>query len=310
MIATSYTSGDITYIGLGNPSILGLADATDHNFFVYTATASDGTQSSAFVATCASGSYTICIAPTPDITHTVAVNVLQKEVAILKQESLCNVPWDKITGKPFGSTPSGTVLSKGTINCDAVLFESIYYTTVEEFDIVVGATYAVEFDGTTHSIPASVDGGMPGLMYDGDGAFFVIANGFQPGSTIIASTQGTHTYKVSAAEDIVKKIDSQYLPDNIGGGSGLPESTTSDSGKVLTVGADGTAAWQTPASGLPTVSTTDDGKVLKVVSGAWVAAEETKGLPAVTESDNGKFLRVVNGAAAWQTVQNAEEVQF
>jgi hypothetical protein len=49
LIATTYTSGDTTYIGLGNPSILGLADATDYDFFVYTATASDGTQSSAIV---------------------------------------------------------------------------------------------------------------------------------------------------------------------------------------------------------------------------------------------------------------------
>ena len=33
-------------------------------------------------------------------------------------------------------------------------------------------------------------------------------------------------------------------------------------------------------------------------------------VPSCTTSDNGKFLRVVNGIAAWQTVQNAEEVAF
>lgn len=33
-------------------------------------------------------------------------------------------------------------------------------------------------------------------------------------------------------------------------------------------------------------------------------------VPSCTTSDNGKFLRVVNGTAAWQTVQNAEEVAF
>lgn len=33
-----------------------------------------------------------------------------------------------------------------------------------------------------------------------------------------------------------------------------------------------------------------------------------KAVPASTTADNGKFLRVVGGVAAWQKVQNAEEV--
>ena len=33
-----------------------------------------------------------------------------------------------------------------------------------------------------------------------------------------------------------------------------------------------------------------------------------KGVPSSTTADNGKFLRVVGGVAAWQKVQNAEEV--
>lgn len=58
-------------------------------------------------------------------------------------------------------------------------------------------------------------------------------------------------------------------------------------------------------TGVPTVSTEDDGKVMKVVSGEWVAEEETKELPGVTENDNGKFLQVVDGA--WAAVQEEEE---
>ena len=37
-------------------------------------------------------------------------------------------------------------------------------------------------------------------------------------------------------------------------------------------------------------------------------ADAIKPVPASTTADNGKFLRVVSGVAAWQTVQNAEEV--
>lgn len=37
-------------------------------------------------------------------------------------------------------------------------------------------------------------------------------------------------------------------------------------------------------------------------------ADAIKAVPASTTADNGKFLRVVKGVAAWQTVQNAEEV--
>lgn len=33
-----------------------------------------------------------------------------------------------------------------------------------------------------------------------------------------------------------------------------------------------------------------------------------EGVPSCTTDDNGKFLRVISGVAAWQTVQNAEEV--
>ena len=39
-----------------------------------------------------------------------------------------------------------------------------------------------------------------------------------------------------------------------------------------------------------------------------VPATYSDSVPSSTTEDNGKFLRVVDGAAAWQTVQNAEEV--
>lgn len=50
-------------------------------------------------------------------------------------------------------------------------------------------------------------------------------------------------------------------------------------------------------SGLPDVSDVDNGKVLKVVNGVWALVYPNE-LPPVTSADNGKILKVVNGAWA------------
>lgn len=139
-------------------------------------------------------------------------------------------------------------------------------------------------------------------------------------------------YVSSIANITLKKIDSKFLPDDI---SGLPESTSDDNGKVLTVNTVGEPVWTTPATGLPDVtsydngmilsvdngvwtktvnplpktSTSDNGKTLKVVNGAWSLTNE-KLLPNAVEADEGKFLRIVNGVPTWTAIQNAEEVTF
>lgn len=55
----------------------------------------------------------------------------------------------------------------------------------------------------------------------------------------------------------------------------LPASSTDDSGKVLTVGTDGTTIWSAPASGLPSATTDDNGKFLRVVDGVWTMVNIT-----------------------------------
>lgn len=52
---------------------------------------------------------------------------------------------------------------------------------------------------------------------------------------------------------------------------------------------------------LPDVTSADNGKVLSVVSGEWNKADAPKELPTTTTSDNGKVLAVVNGAWAKAT---------
>lgn len=56
-----------------------------------------------------------------------------------------------------------------------------------------------------------------------------------------------------------------------------------------------------PGTGLPEVSASDNGKVLGVVNGNWqsVTPEIPEELPSVTNSDNGKVLAVVGGK--WQS---------
>ena len=54
-------------------------------------------------------------------------------------------------------------------------------------------------------------------------------------------------------------------------------------------------------SGLPEVSDADNGKVLMVVDGAWVKAAAPKELPTVTAEDDGDVLTVVDGAWAAAT---------
>lgn len=50
-------------------------------------------------------------------------------------------------------------------------------------------------------------------------------------------------------------------------------------------------------SGLPDVTGADNGKVLKVVNGAWALVYPNE-LPAVTSADDGKILKVIGGAWA------------
>ena len=51
---------------------------------------------------------------------------------------------------------------------------------------------------------------------------------------------------------------------------------------------------------LPQVTSSDNGKVLSVIGGVWAAGAVPTELPSVTASDNGKVLTVVDGA--WDAV--------
>lgn len=331
-VAVSYVTDDATYIGLGDPSIMGLGDSTGDNYFIYTKTASDGTVSSAVVAS-SEWFCDVSIAYAPDTTHNVSVSLNTENIKCLDSKFIPNVPWNKISDKPFGDAYAGTVVvDETTVDCQMQFNDGIYANIISTIGLINGSKYSVEFDGGTYELTATNGDGMIMVSYEGEDIAFLLADNFNgSGESIAMSTQGTHTYKITLAEDAIIKIDSKYLPDDIGSNA-LPEVTTSDNNKVMTV-VDGVWTAQIPASGLPDVTTSDNDKVLKVSNGAWTVS---KCLPSVTESDDGKVLAVSGGAwtvasslpavtaddagkflrvsaeGLWtvEALQNAEEVSF
>jgi hypothetical protein len=209
--------------------------------------------------------------------------------------------------------PAGSIVANTSVPMqhDA---ENLYFGIIASLNVnmyIPGKKYHVTFNGTTYencicSYAENLNCTKISISDGHDSYIMININNMLISAISIYSTENLDgvscSLSIALAEDCIKKIDSKYLPDDIGsGGSGLPESTTSDSGKVLTVGNDGSAIWSTPASGLPNVTTSDNNKVLKVVNGMWATAEETTELPDVTTSDNGKILSVTeNGSIAWK----------
>lgn len=280
------------------------------------------------------------------VTHDIKLSLEMQEIHTLDPKFIGSVEWKKVTGAPFGDIAAGAVFVDETITMGAVSGNSINITpltTMNTNNIVNGAAYLVTINDVQYSGIGLIEDSVYGMSITDDSgvevAIIVDAYGgfVYEDETLFTEGEEYHI-KAVLSSSAVKQIDPKYLPDDVGG---IPECTTSDNGKVLTV-SDGSAAWVTPASGLPTVSSSNNGKVLKVVNGVWTVADDsdtrelpsvtsnddnkvlkvvngawsvaddsdTRELPDVTADDNGKFLRVVEGVAAWVTIENAEEVEF
>lgn len=159
-----------------------------------------------------------------------------------------------IKNRPFGDLPAGTiVVDETTVTC--LNYGYVVAALINEPKI--GAhSYSVEFDGVTHELIGEVteiDGvNQVALSYTDDsdsGISFTIAKNYNGilGDHVLLASEGEHTFKITLVEDIIEKIDSKYLPDDIGGstGSALPSVTTADAGKFLRVSSDGIWAAET-----------------------------------------------------------------
>lgn len=220
-------------IALGNGAAFGLA-GNNEPFIIYIANGYEGYMS---LTDTAAGA-----------THTVGIEEIGTVIHKIEPKYLHNADWnivDKneagyIANRPFGVVPSGTaIVEETTFNFAANTLHHFPLPNIGPFD------YKVEFDGIEYFATGEVyeTDSIPQYGFTistpEDGELFLLVKNFEgrEGVDIIAANEGEHTFKITAAEDIIEKIDSKYLPDDIGGSSGsaLPEVTTEDAGKFLRV---------------------------------------------------------------------------
>lgn len=251
----------------------------------------------------------------PPVTHNVQVSAEVNDIHKLPLKYHWSPDWaesDETSGsyiknKPFGDYLSGTVLYDGTLSLlgedvDAEGNPAYIYAGSYKHIIVPSGTYitiGIDNYSTYQQAIAYADGYVTAneITYNGYSYQLLFGRGYvgvvgMTDSIIVMTTNPTPPkISLTLGEDVTVPIQSKYLPDDSGS---LPEVTTSDNDKVLTV-VGGVWSAKTPATGLPTVTTTNNGKVLKVVNGAWAASDETKELPTVTAINNDQVLKVVDG---------------
>ena len=170
---------------------------------------------------------------------------------------------DYIKNRPFYDY-KGEVDIVPNRTCDSFTLDSSYnvYTSAVSgtISLIPGQSYKVLWDGNEFECEATEVTGdlaaaMPGSIIIGNGpAFGLAGNDAVPfiigtseilDATVYISLTDTsegvaHEIWVWQEITLVMKIDTRYLPDDIGGGSSLPEVTTDDVGKFLRVSSAGT----------------------------------------------------------------------
>lgn len=232
--------------------------------------------------------------PDPTVTTELPFNIqLTFNGSILKKinhKYLHQPDWDTtdtskasyILNKPFGYINAGTVVFDSNIQCSTEFGEGVYVAIPHDpISLIANVSYTVVFDNNEYTMVAEEIGNGSyssiGLI-NYDPLFVCITNYNGIGiNIIVASDTNKHTCTIKLAENAVKKINKDFIPE---------------------------------IDGLPPVTTEDNNKTLTVVDGTWTVAEPAKGVPEVTTSDNGKFLRVVDGVWAAVFVGNAEEASF
>ena len=152
--------------------------------------------------------------------RTFSVSIVVDKIVQIDPKFLPSIEWSKISNKPFGTIAAGTVLyGLNTVICDIPTeTEGVYYTQIDKIGFIEGAKYIVELDGVIYNCKGILSSNVLCVTGSTETAIFAIGDEYmQPGyATFMISAQGTHTLKISVEEDIVKKIDAKYLPDDIG----------------------------------------------------------------------------------------------
>ncbi len=171
---------------------------------------------------------------TEDISHTLSVDLLIPVIKTLEQRFLPPLSYDRLLHKPFGTVAGGTVLGEGVAECTLQDSETEFLALLPLMDLIPGGSYTLELDGQSYTATAAGSAEVCVLETDAG----ALINGYIPDTTLLAATQGSHSYRLLAAANMIKTIDAKYLP---------------------------------VSAGLPAVTASDDGKFLQVVDGAWAA---------------------------------------
>lgn len=171
---------------------------------------------------------------TAPATHKVALYMNQPNYVTLDSNYL-DVPWEKVSNKPFGDIAAGTVVVEET----SLPIEYLYGANIirgfkiNESYVVVGKHYNVTLNGTTYDAECVEESGMKIIRWQIESSTQDLTPYYSALQTSVFLPRGLNTsvgdimtIKVELAEDIVAKIDSKYLPETSSGGSGecnLPE---------------------------------------------------------------------------------------
>lgn len=177
--------------------------------------------------------------------RTFSVSIVVDKIVKIDSKFLPSIEWSKISNKPFGTIAAGEVMYSTTANCNTPepSIEGFYSCEVDFVHLVIGATYTVVFDAIPYTVTCVYEGGIDDkslAKLDGDIQFCIVT--YSSLAVLMSNVQGEHTISIASPEDIVKKIDAKYLPDDIGGTPAID--TTADEGKFLRV-VGGVAAWST-----------------------------------------------------------------
>lgn len=228
-------------VGLGNASLLGLGEDTGEEYFIYNAELEDGsTVDCGIITTNTNSTNTIEIVEAPEITHKISMCASFRDIISLDSKFISNVPWNKISNKPFDDIPANTVIyDKQQINLNK-MDGDIYYNFIPKTqDFIEGKTYNIELNGISYAVVANEAFLLTYVNKDED---FIFGLGVELEETVVVSNKpGIYTFKVTLAEDVIKKIDPKFLPDNI-----------SNNNQTGTIEKDVTIEWNT--SIIPTVT--------------------------------------------------------
>ena len=174
-----------------------------------------------------------------------SVSIMVEKIVKIDPKFLPSIEWSKISNKPFGTITAGEVIYSTTANCNTPepIIEGFYSCEVDFVHLVIGATYTVVFDAIPYTVTCVYEGGIDDkslAKLDGDIQFCIVT--YPSVAVLMSNVQGEHTISIAPTEDIVKKIDAKYLPDDIGGTPAID--TAADEGKFLRV-VGGVATWST-----------------------------------------------------------------